>query len=229
MRNKGTRLLHIVFLLLVSTFGLIISTSMLIERTQPATDFGERRVTVGLVYSSICLGGMLAAFFPRPCSRMSGLRRSGKQNSRDIDARTTEILGFRLIHGHHSLGDEESTRHELQFEGKSFCASCFGLLAGAAVSLVALTVFLFSSWVDGYPLSFLLYFSGLVGVALGFLPVLVSVGARTRFVLGMVFVAGTCVMLIAMDVATANLAADLFVVLLIVFWLFCRISLHHRN
>jgi len=93
---------------------------------------------------------------------------------------------------------------------------------------MAIAVFLFSDWADGY-LAHFLYFSGLGWIVLGFVPAILGVGARTRFVLGMVFVTGTCLMLIAMDVATANLTADLLIVLLALFWLISRASLSHRN
>jgi len=222
------RPLYVVFLLLVSSFGMIISTSMLEQRMQPTIEFEGRKIAVGFIYGSICLSGMFAAFFPGPCSRLVGVRRSGEQNMRGLDARATRIFGILLLHGHHPLGDESSTTHELRFREKSYCASCFGLLAGAIISLMAIAVFLFSDWADGY-LAHLLYFSGLGGVVLGLVPAFLGVGARTRFVLGMTFAAGTCVMLIAMDVATANLTADLLVVLLALFWLISRISLSHRN
>jgi hypothetical protein len=195
---------------------------------QPTIEFAGRKILVGFIYGFICLGGTFAVFFPGPCSRLVGVRRSGEQYLRGLDARATSIFGVLLLHGHHPPGDERGTTHELRFRGKSFCASCFGLLTGAIMSLMAIVVFLFSDWADGY-LAHFLYFLGLGGVALGLVPALLCVGARTRFVLGMIFVSGTCVMLIAMDVATANLTADLLVVLLVLFWLLSRISLSHRN
>jgi hypothetical protein len=227
MRNKYTRL-YILFLLLVSSFGLIISTSMLEQLTQPIVKFGETKIIVGIIYGFICLCGMFAAFFPGSCSGLVGLRRSGEQYLRDLDARATRLFGILLLHGHHPLEDESSTTHELRFRGKSFCASCFGLLAGAIISLMAIAIFLVSDWSDGH-LAHFVYFLGFGGVVLGFVPAFLGVGARARFVLGMVFATGTCIMLIAMDVATANLMADLLVVLLILFWLFSRISLSHWN
>jgi len=227
MRSKYTRL-YIAFLLFVSSFGLITSTSMLEQPPQPTIEIAARRIVVGFIYGFICLGGMFAVFFPGPCSRLAGVRRFGEQYLRGLDVRATRIFGILLLHGHHSLGDESSTTHELQFRGKSFCASCFGLLTGAIMSLTVIVVFLFSDWADGY-LAHFLYFLGLGGVALGLVPTLLRVGARTRFVLGMIFVTGTCVMLIAMDAATASLTADLLVVLLVLFWLISRISLSHRN
>ena len=228
MRSKYTRLIYVVFLLCVSSIGLIVSTSMMEQPMQLTTEFAGRRIVVGFIYGLICLCGIFAAFFPGPCSRLVRVRWSGEQYPRDLDARATRIFGILLLHGHHPLEDEVSMRHELRFRGKSFCASCFGLLSGAVISLMAIAVFLFSNWADGY-LALFLYLLGLGGVILGLVPTVLSVGARSRFVLGMIFVTGTCAMLIAMDAATANLTADLFVVLLALFWLISRISLSHLN
>ena len=185
-------------------------------------------MVVGFIYGFVCLAGTFAVFFPGLCTRFLGARRPGERHPRGIDTRATRIFGVLLSHGHHPLGSEESASHELRLGGKSFCASCFGLLTGAIASSITLTVFLFSDWMDGFP-PHLLYFLALGGIALGFVPSLLGTGARTRFALGAVFVTGTCLTLLATDVATANLTSDLFVVLLSLFWLICRISLSNRK
>ena len=79
-------------------------------------------------------------------------------------------------------------------------------------------------------LTYGLYSVGVVGVILDLVPSLgLKIWARTRFALAVVFVLGTCSMLVATDVLTANLIADLFVVLLAVFWLLSRILLSYRR
>lgn len=75
-----------------------------------------------------------------------------------------------------------------------------------------------------------MYYVGVAAVVLGLAQTLVlRLGARARFILAMVFVVGTSLMLLATDLITADFMADLFVVLLAVFWLLSRISLSHRT
>jgi hypothetical protein len=228
MGSKYTRHAYLAFVLIVSFFGLVISTSMLEQPIQPLTEFGGRRILVGFMYGFICIAGILAVFFPGPCARVVGIRRSPEQYPGSIEARATRVFGILLVHGHHPLDEDGGATREFRVGEKNFCASCFGLLAGAVISLIIISVFLSSRWTDGY-LAYSVYFLGLVGVVLGFVSALLSIGARMKFILGVVFVAGTCLMLIAMDIAAANLRADLFMILLVVFWLLSRISLSHRK
>jgi hypothetical protein len=229
MRSKYTRDAYVVFVLVVSFFGLVVSTNMLEQHAQPPTEFSGRRMLVGFMYGFVCIAGVVAVFFPGPCSRALRIRRSSEEHLGSLGARATRLFGVLLVHGHHPLGEEDSAAHELRLGERGFCASCFGLLAGAIISLIIIVVFLFSGWTDGY-LAHFLYFLGFGGVvSLGLVPALLGIGARIRFVLGVVFVTGACLMLIAMDAATGNLMADLLVIFLAVFWLLSRISLSHRN
>jgi hypothetical protein len=228
MRRKNTYIFYLAFLLSVSFFGLLVSTTMLEQSVQATAEFGPRKMIVGFVYESICLAGTFAVLSPGLCGQFSGAQRSVDKHPSDVDARTTRIFGILLSHGHHPLESEESANHELRLGGKSFCASCFGLLTGALVSSITMSAFLFSDWQKCFPAP-LLYFFGLGGTVLGMVSSFLSIGARVRFALGVVFVAGTCLMLIAMDVATSSLPNDMFVVLLSVFWVICRISISDRN
>jgi len=133
-----------------------------------------------------------------------------------------------LLHGHHPAASGQKS-HELWLGGKSYCATCFGLLTGAVVSLTAIVVFALSRWADGR-FAYALYAVGVVSVISALVPALgLRIRAPARFALAAFFVLGTCLMLVATDVLTANLIADLFVVLLAVFWLLSRISLSHRR
>lgn len=228
MGSKYTRHAYVAFVLVVSFFGLAIATSMLEQPIQPPPEFLARRMLVGFMYGFICIAGILAVFFSGPCSRVVGIRRSSEEYLESFDARASRVFGVLLLHGHHPLEEDGSATHELRLREKTFCASCLGLFAGAIISLITIVTFLFSGWTDSY-LAHFMYFLGLGGVVLGLVPVLRGIGARTRFVLGVVFVTGTCLMLIAMDIAAASLTADLLVILLAVFWLLSRISLSHRK
>jgi len=214
--------------LAVSAFGLVISASLLGNSTPFPSEFSERRALVALIYGAVCVAGILAALFPVACSGFLGIHRSLSEGNGSLETRATRVFGVLLLHGHHPAGSDEK-RHELWLGGKSYCATCFGLLTGAVVSLTAIVAFALSGCGDS-SFAYALYSVGVVGVILSLIPSLgLRIGARERFALAAVFVLGTCLMLIATDILTANLIADSFVVLLAVFWLLSRISLSHRR
>jgi hypothetical protein len=228
MRSQETRLGPVAFFLAVSAFGLFVSASLLGNSPPFPSEISGRRALVALAYGAVCVAGILAALFPVACSGFLGIQRSRIEDMARFEASATRVFGVLLLHGHHPAEREEK-EHELRVGGKSFCATCFGLLAGAMVSLAMIAAFAPSGWSDDR-FAYALYYAGIVGVILGLVPVLVlGVGARARLALAAVFVLGTCLMLVATDILTANLIADLYVVLLAVFWLLSRISLSHRR
>ncbi|WP_455285687.1 hypothetical protein [[Eubacterium] cellulosolvens] len=228
MRSQETRLGLVAFYLAVSAFGLVISASLLSNSAPFPSEPSGRRALVALAYGAVCVAGILAALFPVACSGFLGIHRSLPEDKGTLEPRATRIFSLLLLHGHHSPGSDEK-RHELWLGVKSYCATCYGLLTGAVASLTAIVAFALSGWRDG-SFAYTLYSVGVAVVILGLIPSLgLRIGARARFALAAVFVLGTCLMLVATDILTANLTADLFVVLLAVFWLLSRISLSHRR
>jgi hypothetical protein len=93
--------------------------------------------------------------------------------------------------------------------------------------MTAFAVSGWQGWVGTYS-AYLAYYVGVAAVITGLLqPLVLEVGAKARFVLAFVFVVGTSLMLLVTELLTANLMADLFVILLAIFWLLSRISLSH--
>lgn len=230
-RDRKKHSAYVAFLLTVSIFGLAISTALLMNTPTLVSAPSYRRTLVGFVYDVVCIAGILAALFPVTCSRAFGAQFSSVESAQVLGIRATRLLGLLVVHGHHTSGSE-LTKHELLVWRRSFCATCYGLLTGAVVSLTIITAFVVSGWpgwVGTYSL-YLAYSVGVVAVITGLLqPLMTDVGAKARFVLAFVFVLGTSLMLLATELLTANLVADLFVVLLAIFWLLSRISLSHRN
>jgi uncharacterized membrane protein len=231
MRGQEQRGAYVAFVLVVSILGLVISTTLLRNPPSFAAASGYRRALMVLAYDLVCIAGILAVLFPVACSGLLGARFSGAEMSGTFGIRATRFFGVLVVHGHHTSGSE-STKHELFFRGRSFCATCYGLLTGAIVSLTIVTAFVvsgWSGWSSIYP-GYLVYCTGVVAVVTGLLQTLVpEAGAKARFVLAFVFVAGTSLMLLATELLSRNLVADFFVILLAVFWLLSRISLSHRS
>jgi len=228
MESQEKRRGLIVFFLAVSAFAFVVSAILLGISPSFSSEFSGRRAFVALAYGAVCVAGIVAALFPVACSGFLGIRRSLLESEGNLETRATRIFSLLLLHGHHPAGSGEKG-HELWLGGKSYCATCFGLLAGAVVSLTVMLAFALSGW-RGDGLARGLYFLGVTLVIVGMVPCLkLEIGARERFGLAMLFVVGTSLTLVATDVLTSNLIADLFVVLVVVFWLLSRISLSHRR
>jgi hypothetical protein len=231
MKGQEKRGVYVAFVLVVSIFGLVISTALLRDPLYFIAAPGYRRGLIVLAYDFVCVAGILAALFPVACSEVLGVRFSPADAPERLGIRATRFLGLLVVHGHHP-SVSESTKHELLLGGRSFCPTCYGLMTGAAVSMTTMTSFAvsaWSGWIGIYP-TYLLYCVGVAAVITGLLPAFVpGEGAKTRFVLALAFVVGTSLMLLATELLTGNLVADLFVILLVVFWLLSRISLSHRS
>jgi len=231
MRGQHQRGAYVAFVLVVSIFGLVISTGLL--RNPPSFSLASdyRKALMVVAFDLVCVAGILAVLFPVACSGLLGARFPIVETSARFGIRATRFLGVLVVHGHHPSGSE-STKHELLFRGRSFCATCYGLLTGAVASLTVVTAFVvsgWSGWTSIYP-AYLLYYVGVAAVVIGLLQTLLpEAGAKARFVLAFVFVVGTSLMLLATELLSRNLVADLFVILLAVFLLLSRISLSHRS
>jgi hypothetical protein len=178
-----------------------------------------RKPLIGSIYILICLLGISAIFFPNQCSQALSL------STRGTGKRST-VKGAGLhgtspnTKGHHPDCDNFSS-HVFELGNRTFCTACAGLLAGALASIVGTALYFF----DGLNVErggLLLVWLGLLGVGAG----LVQYKARKaviRFSLNMSFVLGTFLVLIGIDKVAQNVFADMFLVLLALFWLYTRI------
>jgi len=230
MRSRDASSTQLAFVLVVSFFGLVVSSALL----RPPVSFvalpSDRRILVAFIYDIVCVSGIFAVLFPVACSKLVGIQSSIPQTSGELRIRATEFLGIKILHGHHTSG--ESAKHELFIAGKIFCATCYGLLTGAVLSFTIMTAFALSGWAGlaGGASEYLLYCIGVAAVVAGLLQIFVpDIGAKTRFISAFVFVLGTVLMLLATDLLAANVVSDLFTILLAVFWLLSRMSLSHRS
>lgn len=231
MRKRDGRLVYVAFVLIVSTFGLMTSASLLSTPVTETTTPHIRWIWITILYGAVCLVGTTAVLFPVACSGVLGTRIPFTEDAETPMTRTTRVFGAHLVHGHHPAGPETES-HELRIGGKSYCASCFGLLTGATASLIVVVAFAFHGWPAEFDLSFAygLYCVGVVGAVLGLFQTLAfNPKPWARFFLAVFFAVGTGFMLIATDVLTASVMADLLVILLAVFWVLSRISLSHRS
>ncbi len=126
------------------------------------------------------------------------------------------------MQGHHpSCG--KFAAHVFQIRSKTFCAACVGLLLGGLLALAGALLYFFGNWRVPEQNSSIMVLVGILGVGLGLFQFkfrnLVRLSLNTFFVLGTLFI------LIGVDEFVQSLMVDLFVVSVIFFWLFTRISL----
>jgi hypothetical protein len=218
-RQRHTRS-DIKYQLLVSFLGLLL---LAVLTAVPPTVSGNlywRKPVIGSIFSSICVLGILAVFSPNQCLRILEI---GKKN-RTVGSDSSKLASHgtsNALQGHHpSCGKYDA--HIFRIKDRIFCAACAGLLLGGLLALAGASVYFFGDWrVAGH--SSLMVLLGIVGVSLGLFQFkfrnLVRLSVNTVFVLGALLV------LIGIDELVHSLFFDLFVVSLIVFWLFTRISL----
>jgi len=215
----------LMFLTGVSFFGLFLVGVLALNPPTMKDSFAWRKPLVGSLFGSICIFGIMAVFFPRQCSAI--FDSSKKENHEHTDKGRFLFHGtLAMARGHHP-DCEKFSDHVFQIKGRRFCAACAGLLLGGLASLVGAFLYFFGGW-HIEQTTFQVVLVGLLGVIGG----LIQFKVKTNFVrlfLNTIFVLGAFFLLIGIDELAQNVFADLFLVVLVVFWLFTRISLSQWN
>jgi hypothetical protein len=206
--------------LLVSLLGLLLIAALTAFPPTVAEDPAWRKPAIGSIFSSICVLGILAVFSPNKCLNILDIgkknRTAGSDSSKLASHGTSTTL-----QGHHPTCGKYAA-HIFRIKDKTFCAACAGLLLGGLLALAGAAVYFFADWsVAGH--SSLMVLLGVAGVSLGLFQF--KFRSFVRLSVNTVFVLGALSILVGVDGLVCSLFFDLFVVSLIVFWLFTRISL----
>lgn len=212
------------FFLSVPLFGLGIIMAMTLYPPSILENFFWRKPLVGSTLGLICILGMLAVFSPRACSRMIGFN-GEKQRVPRTFGNSSSIRKKLTLRGHHP-DCENFSAHVFQIGNNSFCAGCTGLFLGGLAAFVGTIVCFFGDLHVGQN-SFLLSWIGAVGVVSGLLQFsLFNIPwSSVRLLLNAFFAFGAFLIIVGIDGITQSIFVDLFLVVLIVFWLFTRIVL----
>ena len=202
----------LMFLVCMSLFGVLLSMLLAVFPPSLQEGFGWRKPVVGSAFGLLCVLGVLAAFFPKQCTNVLNF---GKE-------RGPALHGDSELGGHHPHCENFSP-HVFQIENRKLCVACAGLTVGGLLALSGTFLYFFVGWrVDqSYVLMVL---AGLLGVTLGLFQFRVRQRV-VRFSLNAGFVLGSFWGLVGIDGLLQSVVADLFLVALIVFWLFTRISI----
>ena len=206
--------------LLLSFAGLLLIIALTAFPPTVTGNVPWRKPVIGSIFSSICVLGILAVFSPNKFLRIFN---TGKKKE-NVGADSAKVVSHGtsiVLQGHHpTCGNYDA--HIFRIKGKIFCAACVGLLLGGLLALAGAAVYFFADWRVAEHSS-LMVLLGIVGVSFGLFQF--KFRSLIRLFVNTLFVLGTLLILIGIDELVHSLIFDLFVVSLIIFWLFTRISL----
>jgi len=203
----------LIFTICTSTFGLFIALLFALNPPITYENFFWRKPLVGSVFDLICILGIFAAFFPKKCSEAFHFRRK--------ETIFTSHQTFTTSKGHHP-NCKEFSAHVIHISNHTLCAACTGLLLGALIALTGTAFYFFGGW-RMEEMSFPVVLIGVIGVTLGFFQI--KSRGFIRMLLNIFFVLGAFLILAGIDELTQSLFLDLFLIILIVFWVLTRIQL----
>ena len=206
----------LMFAVILSIFGAVTITVLLLQPVNYVSDFTFTPTIVGSLYVGICVLGICAVFYPKKCQRTFIFQKSVKP-FRDQSV-TPRMLRFI---GHHPACSKFSV-NQIEIRKTVLCAACSGLLVGAVVALVGAIFYFFIGytflWLDPW----ILVVSN-AGMLLGLFQFkfarYVKLGVNASFVFG------SFITLVIADQLGKSLFIDLYVFGLIVFFLATRIRL----
>jgi hypothetical protein len=218
------------FYLAVSLISLGLLTVLTFSQAVPKTDFTWQKPLTVIIFSSICIFGIIAGLSPRRCSDLTHFKaaeRSSSYAARRFDDKEDSIT----FKGHHpTCGNFRS--HILSFGNKTFCAGCTGLVMGAILSLAGC----FLTFIVGVQVeesSVLIFWLGFFGVVCGLLQYKIPTSNNhIHFILNVTFVLGAFFLFVGVNMVNGSLTLDLYLLALTVYWILARIELsraEHRK
>jgi hypothetical protein len=213
----------VAFLLGVSLFGLLVGVMMALRIT-PESAIPPRKSLVGITFGIVCILGLIASIRPGPCSR--AVRLGSRATS---ETGTSPPLGeedCKVAHSGHHPNCSEYASHVFRVSGRVLCAGCTGLFLGGVVALAGGILYFFldvTPWSNGQALTLV----GAMGVAIGLVPVVMSSASLKplRTAANVIFPVGGLLLLVGADQTAQNLSVDMFIVLLVPFWILTRVTL----
>ena len=219
MLSQQQTKLSIKYQLLVSFTGLLLI--LLLTAFPPSTtgDVSWRKPVVGSIFSIICVLGVSAVFLPNNCL---GILSIGKKDETVASDSIKPALHGKsnALQGHHPTCGSY-VAHVFRIKGRTVCAACAGLLLGGLLALVGAVVYFFGGW--SIADDSLMVLLGVVGVGFGLFQF--KFRSLVRLLMNTVFVLGVLLIVVGIDGLVHSLVFDLFVVSLVFFWLYTRISL----
>lgn len=178
----------------------------------------------GIAFSIICVLGIMAGISPSRCSRPCHSTKKPQSKSTNSSYTTPPKIPTGK-QGHHPTCNHY-TGHIIKVKGRVYCAGCSGLVTGAFLSLVGTVLYFFLAIPLYYPHFF--FWLGFVMVVLGLLQhpfylLLKIQHGLIRVIMNIFFVVGSFLLLAGIAELTNNLVIEIYLLLLILYWIFTRI------
>jgi hypothetical protein len=204
----------LLLLVAVSIVGLTLVPLLLLQPNLQRDLSPLRQPLVGALYGVVCLLGVVAVFYPGRC-RLVFQKPAASPNSQKT---VSSAVGFR---GHHP-DCEKFMANRVAIGGSVFCAACTGLLIGAIIAMVVIVLFSLGFFSLGAG-NFWVLAAGEVLMLVGLAQI--KLDGYIKMAVNALFVVGSCIMLVAVDLAAESWLVDVYVLGLIVFILWFRILL----
>jgi len=218
MKDNRARAFSPLLFFAISIIGLVLVPFLIMEPNLHSFQFADQRSLVGTTFCAVCVCGVVAVFYPAKCSRMF-------QHTLDPHLPVKSAQNGLRMEGHHP-SCQNFLANRIKILGRVFCAACSGLLVGAAISLVAAGAYFFGGLNAGLGSVWLILF-GEICMFLGL--VQIKAAEFVKATLNALFVVGSFVTLAAVDAIEKSLLVDFYVLGLILFFLWFRISLSEWN
>jgi hypothetical protein len=203
------------FLVVVAVFGLALVPLFLLSPNLQTDQSSLRRPLISTVYGVVCIGGIVAVFYPGKCRLMF-------QKPDVLPDTNNPAVQFS---GHHPEC-EKFSGNRVTFRGSVFCAACSGLLIGAIVALAGVVLFSLGFFSLGTENLWALA-AGEILMLLGLTQI--KMRGYVKMSVNALFVVGSFITLVAADLAGRSWLVDSYVLGLIVFMLWLRILLSEYN
>jgi len=202
----------------LSLVGLAIVPLLIMDPNLNQIQFVGQRSLIGALFCTICVAGVVAVFYPRKCRGLF-------QHAPNPPAKTGALSNHLRIEGHHP-DCQNFSKNRIKVRGKNFCAACTGLLIGTIISLLG-AIFYFFGGLNIVSGGIWIVLLGEIGLGLGLIQT--KVAGSVKAFLNAVFVISSFATLAMVDEMGKNLFLDLYVLGLILYLLWFRISLSEWN
>jgi hypothetical protein len=214
VRQSNPSTFFLLFLVAAAVFGSVLIPFLLFHPNFHADQLVLRRPLIATLFSVVCILGVVAVFYPSKC-RMMFKKPKGPLGTTNTSASAVQFKG------HHPDCPKFSV-NRVTVGGRVFCAACSGLLVGAIAALVAIVMFALGLFDAASGSLWVL----LVGEALMLLGLAqINMGGYVKLAVNALFVVGSCISLVVIDLVAQNLLLDGYLLGLIVFMLWLRIQL----